>query len=98
MEETVWAQNKNTKLANLVNQKERCIERLSSLINQQSMIIPLHKSKSERYWLLNNKNCVLGFIPTINSHQKIVNSKIPPEHEILGISVSTPRQKQPIYP
>ena len=32
MEETVWAQNKNAKLANLVNQKERCIERLSSWI------------------------------------------------------------------
>ena len=30
IKETVWAQNKNTKLANLVNQKERCIERLSS--------------------------------------------------------------------
>ena len=59
MEETVWAQNKNAKLANLVNQKERCIERLSSLKNQQSMIILLHKS---------NKNCVLGFIPAINSH------------------------------
>ena len=72
MEETVWAQNKDTKLANLVNQKERCSERLSSLINQQGMIIPLNKSKSERYWLLNNENCVLGFIPAINSHQKIL--------------------------
>ena len=46
------------------------------------MIIPLHKSKSEIYWLLNNENCVLGFIPAINSHKKIVNSKIPPEHDI----------------
>ena len=74
MEETVWAQNKDTKLANLVNQKERCSERLSSLINQQGMIISLNKSRSERYWLLNNENCFLGFIPTINSHQQIVNS------------------------
>ena len=98
MEETVWAQNKDTKLANLVNQKERCSERLSSLINQQSMIILLHKSKSERYWLFNNENCVLGFIPAINSHQQIVNSKIPPEHESSGTSVSTPRRKQLIYP
>ena len=49
MEETVLAQNKDTKLANLVNQKDRCSERLSSLINQHGMIIPLNKSKSERY-------------------------------------------------
>ena len=45
IKETVWAQNKNTKLANLVNQKERRIERLSSLINQQSMIIPFTNQK-----------------------------------------------------
>ena len=56
VEKSVWAQNKNTKLTNLVNQRERCIERLSSLIHQQSMIIPLHKLKSEQYWLLSNEN------------------------------------------
>ena len=48
MEEAVLAKDKDTKLANLANQRARCGERLSSLINQQRMIIPLNKSKSER--------------------------------------------------